>query len=168
MHAEHVTLETPLGVEECRRRLARTTSPAIALLAPSPTPVRGVVGRRRFLLGRADATRVPLRTWASGRLDERAPGGPTAVDLRLGPHPLLGACALAIATVVSTAACLATSLAVAGVEGATACAALSWMVVLGAAGLFFGVPAAGHAEERAFLLAHLGRTLEASPGRERA
>jgi hypothetical protein len=162
---ERVRLVSSFGAARCVERLRATTGPALPLAAPARAPVRGVVGARRFLIGRADAARVPLRTWAAGTLREREPGGPTDVDVRLGPNPWLGGPALVGSAMLAAVACVATRLLWDGVPGAARAAAASWAALIGSAALFFVVPAVGHARERAFLLAHLRRTLRALPAR---
>lgn len=157
VHVERLVLSTDLTVAECTDRLRATTSPGVAWLRPSARPVRGFVRPRHFYFGRGAPTRIPLRTWMAGRLFDD--GERTLIEVAIGPNPVGGAVMLLFGCLLGSAALLATALALA--TSSWRAVPISWAVVLGFATLFFGVPAAVHDDERAFLLEHLRRTVHA-------
>jgi hypothetical protein len=157
VHLERLVLSTDLTVADCAERLRATTSPGVAWLRPSGLPVRGFVKPRHFYFGRGAPTRIPLRTWMAGRL--RDAGDRTVIEVSIGPNPVGGALLLLFGCLLLSTALVATAIAIA--TSSWRAVPISWAVVLGFATLFFGIPAAVHEDERAFLLEHLRRTVHA-------
>jgi hypothetical protein len=154
-------LATTLSPEECRDRLALTTSHWLTLLYPSGLPVRGFVGFRTFYFGPHVNTRALLRTWIFGRIREDAER--TLIDVSIGPNRIAGLFLTMLAVMLSTSAAIATVLAATSPFQTWRSAALCWTVVAAFVAVFFVFPAADHPEERAFLLHHLEKTLDARP-----
>jgi hypothetical protein len=84
---EKLTLATRLSPDECRARLARTTSHLIGFFG-SPQPVRGLVRERAFYLGPGADTRAWLRTWISGQI--RRVEQKTVIEVSIGPNRVAG------------------------------------------------------------------------------
>jgi hypothetical protein len=162
---ERLTLATRLSPDECRDRLAHTTSHWIAFLHPSLLPVRGFVRGRRFYFGPRVDTRALLRTFMSGQI--RKVEQKTVIEVSIGPNRIAGLFLTVLAAMLSIGAVVATVLAITSPFETWRGAALSWAVVITFVAVFFVFPASDHARERAFLLAHVQKTLEATP-QERA
>jgi hypothetical protein len=161
LQLERVTLATRLSADECRKRLASTTSPLHRVFDAGLLPVRGLVQKRRFYVGRSASHQSPPRTWLLGRLHDLGPT--TFIHLHIGPNPVAGLVSTLLLAVLGAGALIATLLAVTSPAHDWRLVALSWVVVATFVALFFVLPAADHPLERAFLLDHVTRTLEAAP-----
>jgi hypothetical protein len=161
LRLERLTLATRLSADECRHRLTHTTSHWLSVFYSSRLPVRGFVGMRRFYFGPRTAIRPLLRTWISGRIREDAER--TVIDVSIGPNRALGFFLTTLAVMLSMSAGIATELAFTSPFQTWRSAALSWAVVGAFVAVFFVFPAADHPGERAYLLRHLEKTLEAQP-----
>jgi hypothetical protein len=166
LKVERLTLATPLSPDECRERLALTTSHWLAFLHPSLLPVRGIVHKHTFYLGRGAHTRAWLRTWISGqirRVEQR-----TVIEVSIGPNRLAGLFFTVLAAMLGVGATVATILAFTSPFETWRGALLSWVVVAAFIAVFFVFPASDHPGERAFLLDHLQKTLEATEQERRS
>ena len=160
---ERLTLATGLSPDECRARLARTTSHFIGFFRPSPQPVRGFVLERGFYLGQDVSTRAWLRTWISGQI--RRVEQKTVIEVSIGPNRVAGLFLTLLAAMLGAGAAIATFLALTSPFETWRSVILSWAVVATFIAVFFVLPASDHAGERAFLLDYLRRTLEATEQR---
>jgi hypothetical protein len=161
LQLERLTLATSLSPDECRSRLVHTTSHVFTFFYASRLPVRGFVGVRKFYFGPRAADRSFLRTWIFGRIredDER-----TVIDVSIGPNRVVGFFFTTLAVMLGASAMIATVLAFTSPFQTWRSVALSWAVVGAFVAVFFVFPASDHPSERAFLLNHLKRTLEAQP-----
>ena len=161
LQLERLTLQTLLSPDECRQRLQHTTLPWLAFLHPSLLPVRGFVARRRFYLGPRINTRSLLRTWISGQI--RRAEQATVIEVSIGPNRVAGLFLTVRAAMLCMGATMATVLAITSPYESLRGALLSWAVVGTFVAVFFVFPASDHPGERAFLLAHVQKTLEAGP-----
>lgn len=157
---ERLTLATQLSPDECRDRLLHTTSDFIAFFEPRILPVRGFVMRRMFYIGCRDATRAWLKTWISGQI--RRVEQTTVIDVAIGPNRVAGLFFLLFAIMLGAAATSATVLAVTSPFETWRSVMSAWAVVATFFAVFFVFPAADHPSDRAFLLDHVRRTLEAT------
>jgi hypothetical protein len=160
---ERLTLATRLSPDECRARLARTTSHFIGFFGPSLQPVRGFVRERAFYLGPGATTRAWLRTWISGQI--RRVEQKTVIEVSIGPNRIAGLFLTLLAAMLGAGAAIATFLAFTSPFETWRSVILSWAVVATFIAVFFVFPASDHAGERAFLLDYLRRTLEATEQR---
>ena len=160
---ERLTLATGLSPDECRARLARTTSHFIGFFRPSPQPVRGLVLQRGFYLGSGAATRAWLRTFISGEI--RRVEQKTVIEVAIGPNRIAGLLLTLLAVMLGVGATIATVLAFTSPFETWRSVLLSWAVVATFIAVFFVFPASDHPGERAFLLDYLRRTLEATEQR---
>jgi hypothetical protein len=160
---ERLTLATRLSPEECRARLARSTSHLIGFFDGRRQPVRGFVRRRAFYLGPGESARAWLRTWISGEI--RRVEQTTVIDVAIGPNRVAGLLLTLLAAMLGAGATVATVLAFTSPFETWRSVILSWAVVATFIAVFFVFPASDHAGERAFLLDHLTRTLEATEQR---
>ena len=160
---ERLTLATRLSPDECRARLARTTSHFIGFFGPSLQPVRGFVRERAFYLGPGATTRAWLRTWISGQI--RRVEQKTVIEVSIGPNRIAGLFLTLLAAMLCAGAAIATFLAFTSPFETWRSVILSWAVVATFIAVFFVFPASDHAGERAFLLDYLRRTLEATEQR---
>jgi len=169
---EKLTLATRLTPDECRARLARTTSHFIGLFRPrldsqpvvaGVKPLRGFVLERRFYLGRGVSTRDWLRTWISGQM--RRVEQKTVIEVSIGPNRIAGFFLTLLAVMLGVGATIATILAFTSPFETWRSVILSWAVVATFIAVFFVFPASDHAGERAYLLDFLRRTLEATEQR---
>jgi hypothetical protein len=160
---EKLTLATRLSPDECRARLARTTSHFIGFFRPNPQPVRGFVLERGFYLGKGVSTRAWLRTWISGQI--RRVEQKTVIEVSIGPNRVAGLFLTLLAAMLGAGATIATILAFTSPFETWRSVILSWAVVATFIAVFFVFPASDHAGERAFLLDYLRRTLEATEQR---
>jgi hypothetical protein len=160
---ERLTLATGLSPDECRARLARTTSHFIGFFRPSPQPVRGLVLQRGFYLGSAAATKAWLRTFVSGEI--RRVEQKTVIEVAIGPNRIAGLLLTLLAVMLGVGATIATVLAFTSPFETWRSVFLSWAVVATFIAVFFVFPASDHPGERAFLLDYLRRTLEATEQR---
>jgi hypothetical protein len=158
---ERLTLATRLSPDECRVRLAHTTSHWLTWVYSAGLPVRGFVGMRRFYFGSRTATRALLRTWISGRIREDAER--TVIDVSIGPNRVAGVFLTALFVMLGASAIIVTVLAFTSPFQTWHSVALTWAVVGAFVAVFFVFPATDHPGERAFLLSHLQKTLEARP-----
>jgi hypothetical protein len=162
---ERLTLATRLSPDECRARLARTTSHFMAFFRSNAQPVSGFVLERGFYLGRGAATtRAWLRTWISGQI--RRVEQKTVIEVAVGPNRIAGLFLTLLAAMLGAAATIATILAFTSPFETWLSVILSWAVVATFIAVFFVFPASDHPGERAFLLDYLRRTLEATEQRE--
>jgi hypothetical protein len=159
LQLERLTLATRLTPDECRARLAHTTSPWLAFQYGSVLPVRGFVRGRRFYLGPRMTTRALLRTWISGQI--RKAEHSTMIDVAIGPNRVAGLFLTALLTMLMAGAAVATVLAFISPFQSPVGAVFSWVVVAAFVAVFFVFPAEDHPGQRAFLLEHVKRTLEA-------
>ncbi|HEY3593696.1 MAG TPA: hypothetical protein VGL13_07475 [Polyangiaceae bacterium] len=160
LRLERLTLATRLSADECRNRLAHTTSHWLTLFS-SRQPVRGFVGVRQFYFGPRTADRPLLRTWIFGRIREDAER--TVIDVSIGPNRVAGFFFTVLAVMLGASAMIATVLAFTSPFQTWRSVALSWAVVGAFVAVFFVFPASDHPSERAYLLDHLKKTLEAQP-----
>jgi hypothetical protein len=160
---EKLTLATRLTPDECRARLARTTSDLIGFFRPSPKPVRGFILQRGFYLGQCVTTRAWLRTWIFGQM--RRVEQKTLIDVSIGPNRVAGLFLAVLAAMLCAGATIATVLAFTSPFETWRSVILSWAVVATFIAVFFVLPASEHAGERAYLLDYLRRTLEATEQR---
>jgi hypothetical protein len=160
---EKLTLATRLSPDECRARLARTTSHFIGFFRPGPQPVRGFVLQRGFYLNQGVSTRAWLRTWISGQI--RRVEQKTVIEVSIGPNRVAGLFLTLLAAMLGAGATIATILAFTSPFETWRSVILSWAVVATFIAVFFVFPASDHAGERAFLLDYLRRTLEATEQR---
>jgi hypothetical protein len=160
---ERLTLATGLSPDECRARLARTTSDFIEFFRPSAKPVRGFVLERGFYLAGVSSTRAWLRTWISGQI--RRVQQKTVIEVSIGPNRIAGLFLVLLAALLGVGATIATVLAFTSPFETWRSVILSWVVVATFIAVFFVVPASDHPGERAFLLEYLRRTLEATEQR---
>jgi hypothetical protein len=163
---ERLTLATRLSPDECRARLARTTSHFIGFFRANPKPVRGLVLARGFYLGRGATTRAWLRTWISGEI--RRVEQKTVIKVAIGPNRIAGLFLTLLAAMLGAGATIATVLAFTSPFETWRSVTLSWVVVATFIAVFFVFPASDHPGERAFLLDYLRRTLEATEQREQS
>jgi hypothetical protein len=164
---ERLTLATGLSPDECRARLARTTSHFIGFFRANPKPVRGFVLQRGFYLGRGAATtRAWLHTWISGEI--RRVEQKTVIEVAIGPNRIAGLLLTLLAAMLGAGATIATVLAFTSPFETWRSVILSWAVVATFIAVFFVFPASDHPGERAFLLDFLRRTLEATEQREQS
>jgi hypothetical protein len=161
LRLERLTLATRLSPDECHNRLVHTTSHWLTMFYSSRLPVRGFVGVRKFYFGPRTTTRPLLRTWIFGRIREDAER--TVIDVSIGPNRVAGFFFTALAVMLGASAIIATVLAFTSPFQSWRGVALSWAVVGAFFAVFFVFPATDHPSERAFLLDHLERTLEARP-----
>ncbi len=166
---ERLTLATRLSPDECIDRLVRTTSRWLASVHsmprgpgayPSMKPVRGLVRRRWFYLGSRFDTRALLRTWIYGQI--RKAERETVIEVSIGPNRVAGLVVTALAALLGAGAAIATILAFISPFATWAGAVLSWSVVITFVAVFFVFPASDHPGQRAFLLDHVQKTLEAT------
>ena len=87
----------------------------------------------------------------------------TVIEIAIGPNRVAGVFLTVLATLLGTAAVLATFLAWSSPYGTWSAAAISWVILAAFIAVFFVFPAGDHPRERAFLLAHVEKTLEAAP-----
>ena len=160
---EKLTLATRLTPDECRARLARTTSDFIGFFRPSLKPVRGFVLERGFYLGIGVSTRNWLRTWISGQM--RRVEQKTVIEVSIGPNRIAGLFLTLLAAMLGAGATIATILAFTSPFETWRSVFLSWTVVATFIAVFFVLPASDHPGERAYLLDYLRRTLEATEQR---
>jgi hypothetical protein len=158
---ERLTLATRLTPDECRARLAHTTSPWLAFQYASLLPVRGFVRGQRFYLGPRFNTRAILRTWISGQI--RKAEQMTVIDVAIGPNRVTGLFLSALLAMLALGAAVATVLAFTSPFQSPVGAVFSWVVVAAFVAVFFVFPAEDHPGQRAFLLEHVKKTLEAIP-----
>ena len=158
---ERLTLATRLTPDECRARLAHTTSPWLAFQYASLLPVRGFVRGQRFYLGPRINTRAILRTWISGQI--RKAEQMTVIDVAIGPNRVTGLFLTALLAMLALGAAVATVLAFTSPFQSPVGAVFSWVVVAAFVAVFFVFPAEDHPGQRAFLLEHVKKTLEATP-----
>jgi hypothetical protein len=158
---ERLTLATRLSPDECRERLAHTTSPWLAFQYTSLLPVRGFVRQRRFYFGPRKSTRALLKTWISGQI--RKVEQMTVIDVAIGPNRITGLFLTALLVMLALGAAVATVLAFTSPFQTGVGAVFSWVVVAAFVAVFFVFPAEDHPRERAFLLEHVKKTLEATP-----
>lgn len=163
---ERLTLATRLSPDECRDRLALTTSHWLAFLHPSFLPVRGFVLKHTFYLGRCAHTRAWLRTWICGQI--RRVEQKTVIEVSIGPNRVAGLFLTVLAAMLGGGATVATVLAFTSPFETWRGALLSWVVVVTFIAVFFVFPASDHAGERAFLLDHVQKTLEATEQERRS
>jgi hypothetical protein len=159
LQLERLTLATRLSPDECRARLAHTTSPWLAFQYGSVLPVRGFVRGRRFYLGPRMTTRALLRTWISGHV--RKAEQMTVIDVSIGPNRVAGVFLTALLAMLAAGAVVATVLAFISPFQSPVGAVFSWVVVAAFVAVFFVFPAEDHPSQRAFLLEHVKKTLEA-------
>jgi hypothetical protein len=158
---ERLTLATRLSPDECHQRLAHTTSPWLGFHYTSILPVRGFVRKKRFYLGPRMNTRALLRTWISGQI--RKAEQMTVIDVAIGPNRITGFLLTALSAMLTAAAAVATVLAFISPFQSPVGAVFSWVVVAAFIAVFFVFPAEDHPSQRAFLLEHVKKILEASP-----
>ncbi len=166
---ERLTLATSLSPDECVDRLVHTTSRWLASMqssfpvatgSHSVKPVRGFVRGSRFYLGRRVNTRALLRTWIYGQI--RRAERETVIEVSIGPNRVAGLFVTVLVAMLGAGAAIATVLAFISPFATWAGAVLSWSVVITFVAVFFVFPASDHPGERAFLLNHLQKTLEAT------
>ena len=92
------------------------------LLSPRILPVRGFVRKRRFYLGQGESARALLRTWIYGQI--RKTEHDTVIDIAIGPNRVAGVFLTVLATLLGTAAVLATFLAWSSPYGTWSAAAI--------------------------------------------
>lgn len=160
---EKLTLATRLTPDECRVRLARTTSQFTGFFRVNTQPVRGFVLQRGFYLGPGASTRAWLRTWISGQM--RRVEQKTVIEVSIGPNRVAGFLLTLLAAMLGVGATIATVLAFTSPFETWRSVILSWAVVATFIAVFFVFPASDHPGERAFLLEFLRRTLEATEQR---
>src|SRR4051794_24868431 len=124
---ERLTLATRLTPDECRARLAHTTSPWLAFQYASLLPVRGFVRGQRFYLGPRINTRAILRTWISGQI--RKVEQMTVIDVAIGPNRVTGLFLSALLAMLALGAVVATVLAFTSPFQSPVGALFSWVVV---------------------------------------
>ena len=163
LRLEKLTLATRLTPDECRARLARTTSDFIGFFRPNLRPVRGFVLQRGFYLGPGMSTRAWLRTWISGQI--RRVEQKTVIEVSIGPNRIAGLFLTVLAAMLGIGATIATILLFTSPFETWRSVLLSWTVVGTFIAVFFVVPASDHPGERAYLLDFLRRTLEATEQR---
>jgi hypothetical protein len=161
LQLERLTLATRLTPDECRDRLVHTTSPWLDFHYASLLPVRGFVRGRRFYLGPRVTTRSLLRTWISGQI--RRAEQTTVIDVAIGPNRVAGFFLTGLLAMLAAGAVIATALAFTSPYQSPIGAVFSWVVVASFVAVFFVFPAEDHPSERAFLLEHVKKTLEAMP-----
>jgi hypothetical protein len=163
---ERLTLATHLRPDECRHRLAVTTSHWLAFLHPGFLPVHGFVLKHTFYLGRCENTRALLRTWISGQI--RRVEQKTVIEVSIGPNRIAGLFFTVLVVLLGVGATVATVLAITTPFETWRGALLSWVVVAAFIAVFFVFPASDHPGERAFLLNHVQKTLEATEHQTRS
>ena len=157
LQREHLRFSTSLSPKQCRARLQTTTATGKNVLSRTRHPVRGWIGARRFYLEQNDPATPLLRTCLRGKLTATRDGA--IVDVSLGAHPWVAVIFVALMSLLASAALVVTYLAWQQIEEALPTVFLSWSVVIALGGVLFLIPAWGHESERAFLLAHVRRTL---------
>jgi len=106
-------------------------------------------------------TRAILRTWISGQI--RKAEQMTVIDVAIGPNRVTGLFLTALLAMLAMGAAVATVLAFTSPFQSPVGAVFSWVVVAAFIAVFFVFPAEDHPGERAFLLEHVQKTLEATP-----
>ena len=89
----------------------------------------------------------------------------TVIEVSIGPNRIAGLFLTLLAAMLCAGAAIATFLAFTSPFETWRSVILSWAVVATFIAVFFVFPASDHAGERAFLLDHLRRTLEATEQR---
>jgi len=110
-------------------------------------------------------TRAILRTWISGQM--RKVEQMTVIDVSIGPNRVTGLFLTALLAMLAAGALVATVLAFISPFQSPVGALFSWVVVAAFVAVFFVFPAEDHPRERAFLLEHVKKTLEATPNQNR-